>query len=308
MKNKKAFTLVELIVVITILSILTTIGFVSYSSLLGGSRDVNRISQVKKISEALEVFRIDKFLPLPDKKIEITSNWTIIGYQWDLWKNILNSIGYTESWLDPKYKEYFSYYITKNKKYFQILTLLEEPNKDKIAIFEKVIATDYSDKYPFVKWKKLWILTDVLNNPVQKLPIAITSLDLNDVGTDIYKAIISNDEIIVWSWTELAITNTKASCNRIKQIKWWSNDWIYKVDPDADWVYDEVECEMTTEGGGWELLWVEWDSLNLSKSWSIIYINNLKEFDIKEKNWDFDCNDSSFKAIWWQNKKCYVKY
>ena len=46
-----AFTLVELIVVVTILAILSTIGFVSYSSYLIGVRDTNWISNMKALSD-----------------------------------------------------------------------------------------------------------------------------------------------------------------------------------------------------------------------------------------------------------------
>ncbi|NDK10016.1 prepilin-type N-terminal cleavage/methylation domain-containing protein [Candidatus Gracilibacteria bacterium] len=42
----RAFTLVELIVVITIIGILSTIGFVSYSNYLKGAQDSNRFSQL----------------------------------------------------------------------------------------------------------------------------------------------------------------------------------------------------------------------------------------------------------------------
>ncbi|MCD5375173.1 prepilin-type N-terminal cleavage/methylation domain-containing protein [Candidatus Gracilibacteria bacterium] len=42
--NIRAFTLVELIVVITIVGVFSTIGFVSYSGYLTGARDSNRIS------------------------------------------------------------------------------------------------------------------------------------------------------------------------------------------------------------------------------------------------------------------------
>jgi len=44
--NIRAFTLVELIVVITIVGILSTVGFVSYSGYLTWARDSNRISQM----------------------------------------------------------------------------------------------------------------------------------------------------------------------------------------------------------------------------------------------------------------------
>jgi len=71
--KQKAFTLVELIVVITILAILATIGLLSFSEYLVSARDVNRISQLKLISDALELYRIDKDLPIADNKIDIKS-------------------------------------------------------------------------------------------------------------------------------------------------------------------------------------------------------------------------------------------
>jgi hypothetical protein len=52
--------------------------------------------------------------------------------------------------LDPKDKNYFSYYLTKNKKYFQLLAFLEEEDSDVVALnnFNKTFATDYSERYP----------------------------------------------------------------------------------------------------------------------------------------------------------------
>jgi hypothetical protein len=266
------------------------------------------------MNDALILYSTKKDLPIPDGKVNVNASWTILAYQWDIWKNVLETIEYTESWLDPKYKEYFSYYLTKNKKYFQLMAFLEEPSDDIVAWTS---AEDYSDRYPFVKWKKLWILTDDNNQPIHKLS-TIKSwdwntwswyLDLKNVWTNVFKAIISNEEIISWSWNTLAITNLKASCKRIKQVKGSSDDWTYSLDPEADWTYVEKECEMTTEGGGWEYLWDNGDSItSVTSSWNVLYINSSKDYDIKEKNWNFDCEDSEFSSIWGSNKKCYVKY
>jgi prepilin-type N-terminal cleavage/methylation domain-containing protein len=55
MKNKKAFTLVELIVVVTILIILSTISFYSVKTYVKKSRDAVRINDLAKIELALEV-------------------------------------------------------------------------------------------------------------------------------------------------------------------------------------------------------------------------------------------------------------
>jgi len=129
-KITKAFTLVELIVVITILAILATIGFVSFSGYLAWTRDTNRVAQLKSMSDALELYRTKKSLPIPDDKVDIKTNSKTIAYQGYIWKNVLETIEYTESWLDPKDKTYFSYYLTKNKKYFQLMAFLEEENED----------------------------------------------------------------------------------------------------------------------------------------------------------------------------------
>jgi len=71
----RAFTLVELIVVITIVWILSTVGFVSYSWYLTWARDSNRISQLVKIGDSLQVYAANKSLPLPDDYVEVHSSW-----------------------------------------------------------------------------------------------------------------------------------------------------------------------------------------------------------------------------------------
>ncbi len=58
-KGIKAFTLVELIVVITILAILWTIAFIAMESYSKSSRNSVRISDMSKIKSSLEFFYID---------------------------------------------------------------------------------------------------------------------------------------------------------------------------------------------------------------------------------------------------------
>lgn len=59
-RNKiKGFTLVELLVVITILGILATIGLVAFASSQARGRDAQRKSDLKQIATALELFYSD---------------------------------------------------------------------------------------------------------------------------------------------------------------------------------------------------------------------------------------------------------
>lgn len=80
MINKKAFTLVELIVVITILAILWTIAFISFEWYGKSARDSVRIWDMWKIYSSLELFHLDAW------KYPETTDWYTITYTWsEVW-------------------------------------------------------------------------------------------------------------------------------------------------------------------------------------------------------------------------------
>lgn len=54
---KKAFTLIEILVVVTIISILASIAAVSYSRFVKQSRDVRRKTDIEQIRAAIELYR-----------------------------------------------------------------------------------------------------------------------------------------------------------------------------------------------------------------------------------------------------------
>lgn len=58
--NKNALTLVELIVVITILVILATIGYIYFDGNLAGARDAKRNTDINQIVGTLELFETEK--------------------------------------------------------------------------------------------------------------------------------------------------------------------------------------------------------------------------------------------------------
>lgn len=58
--NKKGFTLVELLVVIAIIGVLSTLAVVSLNNARQKSRDAKRISDIKQIQTALELYFIDE--------------------------------------------------------------------------------------------------------------------------------------------------------------------------------------------------------------------------------------------------------
>ena len=187
-KTLFGFTLVELIVVITIVWILSTVGFVSYSGYLSGARDSNRMSQLTKISDSLQVYAATKSLPLPDNYVEIQASGSTIAYQGEVWVDVLETIDYTNGGTDPKDDSYYTYYLTKDRKSIQLMALMEEQssvaytdqtrtfNPWKLAntltntLTNNTYAADYSDRFPKVYWRKLWTLTQVdTNTPIEQL-------------------------------------------------------------------------------------------------------------------------------------------
>ncbi len=260
--KKGAFTLVELIVVITILAILATIGFVSFSGYLAWTRDTNRVAQLKSMSDALELYSTKKSLPIPDDKVDIKAGTKTIAYQGYIWKNVLETIEYTESWLDPKDKQYFSYYLTSNKKYFQFLTYLEEENEDVLALnsMGTLNAIDYTNRFPKVTGRRLWILTDKDNNPIQDIAVITWSWYLDILNTNQeYTAYISDAASLTWTWESLKILKALVeskwkwfACKWILESWVWTTNGIYKI---FSWnkVFD-VLCDMTNDWWGWTLI------------------------------------------------------
>jgi len=275
-----AFTLVELIVVITIVGILSTIGFVSYSNYLKWARDSNRYSQLTKLSDSLQVYATQKSLPLPDNYVEITASGAsnVIAYQGYIWSDVLETIDYTNGWKDPKDDTFYTYYITKDRKSLQLMALMEEAGSVAQNTFSNnTFAADYSSRYPKVYGRKLWVLTEVdTNTPVQELSSILAGsgyLDIVNTSNE-YNATISNDknDNITWTWASLISVNPEASCKRIKQT-WGSKwNWIYAISP--LWENLQVYCDMETDWGGWTLIARSvvggtWNFWWLQKAWNI---------------------------------------
>lgn len=259
--NLKAFTLVELIVVITVLAVLSTIWFVSYSSYLVWVRDTNRIANIKSMSDWLELYKTKGNLPTPEDNVEVRVNGTQIAWQWYVWADTLESIEFSNWWKDPKDDTYYSYYLTTDKKYFQLMAFLE--SSENLQTYSPILnraaaVVDYSDRYPTVYWKKMWIITDSSNTPLQEVASVVSAwyLDIDGDTSDswgTYNLHFSDSYELSWTWSELFSISPDASCNRIKEIRWRSTDGIYSINPIWTWSIN-VYCDMTTDWGWWTMV------------------------------------------------------
>lgn len=93
MKSKTAFTLVELIVVISILAILGTISFLSYGNFSIDARESKRISNLGKIENQLDIFKTEfSRYPEPDNSIDIYASGSLVGKQGEAGESFLRAV------------------------------------------------------------------------------------------------------------------------------------------------------------------------------------------------------------------------
>lgn len=135
LNTKHWFTMAELIVVITILVILSAIGFSSYSWYLGNARDSQRKSDISQIQAALGSYKLKRwYYSQPWDAFDITYWATeVVATQWVLNNNVaLTTIDRLP--MDPKAERPYTYSTTKNKQEFQISATLENAWREKAIL------------------------------------------------------------------------------------------------------------------------------------------------------------------------------
>ena len=276
-KNTQWFTLVELVVVATILAILWAVWFSAYTWYIDGARDSNRIVELSSIRSWLQTYLIssNNGLPLPWDFVTIQDWIEKIWYQGYASQNILDTIDLKKWGTDPLDGSFYSYFVSESRNHFQLLWFLEEPNSDLASAspLKSVKALDFSSRYPTVTWESLWIMVwtwDDLNTPIQELDqVVITSNGILDIwGTSTqYTAIIKDDYTITWDSTELGVLASlgrswwqiRGSCKELIEsnpgLIW--KDGTYLISPDWETKF-EVECDMTVDWWGWTLYSAKW--------------------------------------------------
>ena len=124
-KNTRWFTIVELVVAMTILLVLTGLGFYSYTQNVVDARDSVRVSDIASVSSQLKLYKKSRWAyPLPGDAFNILNRGRIVANQWLLNENVtlttLDKIPY-----DPSLEIPYTYSTTRNKQEFQLALTLE---------------------------------------------------------------------------------------------------------------------------------------------------------------------------------------
>jgi prepilin-type N-terminal cleavage/methylation domain-containing protein len=257
---KKGFTLVELIVVITILAILSTVWFVSYVDYLRWVRDSNRAHQLATIHNAIDLYATRSKIPLPNNGVSVTFWSAWVWTQGDIDQSVLDKIKYSDGGRDPKTKDFFSYFVSKDRKYAQILWYFEEENSQLVNNNNLYAdGVDYSSYFPKVYGSELGILLDsVTNRPLHKADNYI-SWGSFDIETSTWTLISyqTSTDYISGTWNDFIGMVPNTNCGNVVTLLWTPESGVYKINPSGTKPID-VYCEMDDDnkwyGDWWTLV------------------------------------------------------
>ena len=208
-----AFTLIELIVVITILAILWTIAFISLQWYSAQARDSKRVSDVSNIKKSLELFSLNTWkYPLPDNPIEYSFSWDLLWGQWTIWDQVFLNLSknLNEKPLDPLKETEYIYSISNSQTQYEVLVNYETSNLVRSNLFNNIFAVEY---LPKINWNYNWIYVKSVNF-IFPTPSIINALNIEtDFATNsdaIQSQIITGWEnnIDWWTWTLSDLTMT----------------------------------------------------------------------------------------------------
>ena len=240
-KTKKAFTLVELIIVIAIIAILAVSAFLVLTKWIAKSRDSKRISDTNIIQSALEVRIISNKTfsePIVQKRKFVytdAGDTKTISYQWKFDEQLKKALSIWWDVQDPSDKTYYTYSVDITKTQYSILSMMEWKEYNLSDLTTSVNAIDYSARYPRVEWHKIWVFI----RGTDKLPA-------EDVTTDSEQDLSANPEL-VWYMT----SNDKILSGDFVLLRWGGDAtdgliWFYPflgTDPLLDrslWVKDNL--------------------------------------------------------------------
>lgn len=185
-KKQGAFTLVELIVVISVLAILATITFSIISNITLSARNSTRLTDVTTVVSQLEMrLSLGKYLPKPENGVDLIASGSVVGYQGNFGINSARTINLSEI-KDPKDNTYYTYTTDNKFGSYQILGF-----KENDTAYVPINTAFADSKISFTKGDILGILLDTTTktpiektNPNSQIDIVNTSSGLTAIFSD----------------------------------------------------------------------------------------------------------------------------
>lgn len=296
--NNFWFTLVELIITITIISILWTIAFFSLANYSAQSRDAVRVSDINIIKNSLELYYLDSWkYPIPYNSFQINYWSWEIWKQWIFaWKNITNIKRLDRIPKDPLTNKEYTYSLLNSNQEYQVAWIMEtEPLSFNLINSSYALSSNIK---ALVNWNYNWLTLKVLSWSVCDV-LAIPSIISNQPSTetDILN-IISNNWLVFHNQKNLPSNYNWSKFN----IDWWfdyiPSDLVAYTDNDScSSLYDKNETWSKIKLLNWLqnsyswtslknedkvkfLLWKKKDDLRDFIFWAWYLVNNWLWWDL----------------------------
>ena len=214
--KKQAFTLVELIVVITILAILWTIAFISLQWYSASSRDSVRLSDMSNIKTSLELYQVTawKYVETTDST-EITFSWTTAWNQGIFWETSFKSVDKLDKIpKDPLTWKEYTYSLTSNKQEYQIAGIFEW--SENASLLNNTYAAEKTATLR-ITWNYNGQILKVPKNTVTYI-LAVPSLITSTWG--ILEDIIQNKKLLFNWFKNLPLNYANSSFKQVWETGW----------------------------------------------------------------------------------------
>jgi prepilin-type N-terminal cleavage/methylation domain-containing protein len=204
--NKKAFTLVELIVTITIVSVLATIAFVSFQWYRVSARDSVRLSDMWVLNNTLNYYHANNlYLPDPSELYDVTYSWTIVWSQWIFWQSMLESVqNMNQIPTDPLTGLPYTYSVLNNKQEFQIAWILEWNQTAFInsSITPQAYVADNNTARAIIKWNYNWKIVKTSSGTTTYI-LAVPTIISWDISLSWYQELINQQKLVYKNYSNL---------------------------------------------------------------------------------------------------------
>ena len=277
--TNRGFTLVELIVVITILAILSTIWFVSFQGYVESAQDSKIVTDTRSIDRALSYYLLrNEILPPASDAVEVQAGGKSYVYQWYMGKTPANMIGVHWNVKHPDGNSYY-YSTSADRKSYRLAYYLTNKSAG-------IIDQSYANNDKFflhTLGDKLMIVFDEDGNMIQDT-MSASSLELTTPGANKYE-IFLNKKITSSVDSDELKTIQYHSCKDIidNDSSFLGKDGKYLISPDRKVAFT-VYCDMTTDGWGWTY-WKWWKIKSDTTDQEFVNYYNQEEQNMSD---DFD--------------------
>ena len=224
LNKKKAFTLVELIVVITILAILWTIAFLSFQWYSMDARNSARVSDLNNINKALTLNKLRSWrFILPTVWVQITYSGSEVWTQWSFWED--TRLKLWDRWsiskvpVDPLTQNQYTYSVLNTRTEISLATVMEwEYGYNNNLLLDKTYAA-WKDWTTYIVWNYNWRIAKVSSWATTYILAVPTIISWDVALTDIItllnsrKLAFNNSWILPSTYTEWVFNNNIPTTN-----------------------------------------------------------------------------------------------